>query len=70
MTEAQPDQDVLNYIHWAVQTGLGGRGEGGVSLVHEFRFKPQQQLLLMNKPEPVHHEAILRSICGERHRWG
>lgn len=46
--------------------GPGRAPQGaGVSLVHEFRFKSQQQLLLMNKTEPVHHEAILRSICGE-----
>lgn len=37
----------------------------GVSLVHEFRFEPEQQLLLMNKQEPVHHEAVLCSICRE-----
>lgn len=51
MTEAQPDQ--------AVPTTSRALQGSGVSLVHEFRFEPQQQLLLMNKPEPVHHEAIL-----------
>lgn len=41
------------------------RQGSGVSLVHELRFEPQQQLLLVNKSEPVHHEAVLRSICEE-----
>lgn len=62
MSEAQPDQDVPNHIHrWSRQAPQGL----GISLVHEFRFTPQQQLLLVNKPEPVHHEAILRSIYGK-----
>lgn len=35
------------------------------SLVHQFRLQPQQQLLLVDEPEPVHHEGILRVIYGE-----
>lgn len=66
MSEAQHDQDVPNHIHRVVWGGHHKAWGGGVSLVHKFRFKPQQQLLLMNKPEPVHHEAILRSICREK----
>lgn len=38
------------------------------SLVHQLRLQPQQQLLLVDEPEPVHHERVLRGVCGRRER--